>query len=965
MSRSRPGQPEALIFPRWSRILLTFFLVLSIKAWPTSDRPDSRQSSPQIESWLQTGKQLLNNGNFSDSSDMFKKCLLNPLLQEPQELECHLNLGLISWLTDQIETSSDCYAKASELASQLRLHEQYQYCQDILKIHEIFRQALMIRENNPSQSNLLFDQALAMARAIKSQPHELKILRSWSANYTGSKNIKTFYDLNRRALNLSLILNHKAETFKTYKNLGLYYAIVNDYAQALSCYTRALALAREAKDEKESISCFNNLAFLYISFGDYAKAQEYIGEALKLAGRQSQSIRPLTLLVNLGQIYHTQADLSFSEDDYAKAIQSFNKALESSTQTDSPSLFHWAKIELGGLFVDLDQFQKARSLLSDEYEFYKNQGDPARLGNILFYLGRLSFKQKDYPKAASYFETAAAQSQRASSPLLTIKALYHIGLCQEQFGKPEKALASYHEAMALIDEVGSSIIDDSNRSEFAASQKDVFHKSINLDFDLGQKQDSAFFKFEVFQTVERMKARSFLAYLERGDGSRRTGLKRPSETLEESLKRERIECLVSLVRGDLSRTQKAGLESRVQHIEDMLSVLAQERIPSDRDWNVVTEPLTVDNIRHSILNANTVLLEYFLGEDRSFLFFLSQDTFKVFVLPPAKAIRDSLSPYLAYLRDPHIPVEKGLSSARRIYRELLSPASKDFPEFMNHLIIVPDGILFDLPFETLIADPGGFGTDGYLLNRCKITYAPSASALCYLRRKQRPATYPKDILAFGAPVDRGSRFSDPTSASRIMADWYRDRGFIASPIPYTEKEIALIAKPFPAARKDIFVGKNATEKAFKDLNLRKYRIIHLACHAFSDEEFPQRSALILSPDEESDEDGFFQVLEMYPARIAADLVVLSACRTARGKNVVNEGVLGLPRIFFYMGSRSVISTLWQIADKATAQLMDYFYSFYTRGIPKAQALRLAKVKMLSTGFAHPYYWASFIFTGDF
>jgi len=965
MSRAPLDQHVSLNFNRWSRILLIFIVVLSINAWPTSDRPDPLQPSPQIESWIQTGKQLLNSGNFSESSDVFKKCLLNSGLKDLQKLECYLNLGLISWLTDQIDASSECYTRASELSSRLKLHEQYQYCRDISKIHDIFRQALLLREGNLSQSNLLFEQALAKARAMRSQAHELKILRTWSANYTGSKNIENFYALNRQALNLSLILNHKAETFKTYKNLGSYYAIVNDYAQALSCYTRALALAREAKDEKESISCFNNLAFLYISFGDYAKAQDYIAEALKLSGRQNPSIRPLTLLMNLGQIYHTQAHLSLSEDDFTKAIQSFTSALAFSTQTLSPALFHWANIELGGLFVDLDQFQKARSLLSDEYAFYKNQGDPARLGNILFYLGCLSFKQRDYPQAASFFETAAAQSQRAGSPLLTIKALYHIGLCQEQFGRPEKALASYHEAMTLIDKVGSSIVDDSNRSEFIASQRDIFQKSINLEYELGQKQDSAFFKFEVFQTVERMKARSFLAYLERRDGSGQTGLKKPSVTLEESLKREQIECLVSLVRSDLSQAQKAGLESRVQRVEDMLSVLAQERTPSDRDWNVFTEPLTVDNIRHSILNANTVLIEYFLGEHRSFLFFLSQDAFKVFVLPSAKAIRDSLSSYLAYLRDPRIPVEKGLLSAQRIYRELLSPVSKDFPEFTNHLIIVPDGILFDLPFETLISDPSGFGTEGYLLNRYKITYAPSASALCYLRRKQRPASYPKDILAFGAPIDRGAKLSDPTSASRIMADWYRERGFIASPIPYTGKEIALIAKPFPAERKDIFVGKNATEKAFKNLDLRKYRIIHLACHAFSDEEFPQRSALILSPDDESDEDGFFQVLEMYSARIAADLVVLSACRTARGKNVVNEGVLGLPRIFFYMGSRSVISTLWQIADKATAQFMDYFYSFYTRGIPKAQALRLAKVKMLSTRYSHPYYWASFIFTGDF
>ncbi len=163
--------------------------------------------------------------------------------------------------------------------------------------------------------------------------------------------------------------------------------------------------------------------------------------------------------------------------------------------------------------------------------------------------------------------------------------------------------------------------------------------------------------------------------------------------------------------------------------------------------------------------------------------------------------------------------------------------------------------------------------------------------------------------------------------------------FAFSSLPYSGREIIKISKYFPREKRDIFINKNAKEEIIKEISLVDYRIIHFACHALLDEKFPFRSGLILSFDEDSKEDGFLQVREIYSLKLNTDLVVLSACQTGKGKLEVGEGILGLPRIFFYVGAKSVLFSLWRINDESTALFMDYFYYYII--FPK----RMKKLKL--------------------
>ena len=147
--------------------------------------------------------------------------------------------------------------------------------------------------------------------------------------------------------------------------------------------------------------------------------------------------------------------------------------------------------------------------------------------------------------------------------------------------------------------------------------------------------------------------------------------------------------------------------------------------------------------------------------------------------------------------------------------------------------------------------------------------------------------------------------------------------------------------------------------------MTNYKVLHFATHGLLDERIPMRSALVLSLDQDPQEDGFYQVREIYNTKLSADLVVLSACQTGKGQLEKGEGVSGLSRAFLYAGAQSVLVSLWNINDRATAEFMEHFYTYLSRGESKEKALQSAKKRMLKSKYAHPFYWAAFVLIGDY
>jgi CHAT domain-containing protein/tetratricopeptide (TPR) repeat protein len=923
------------------------------------------QSRPFIEH----GEKLLREGQYEQAIEEFTKYLKSAPAEDHNTLICYWNLGILFWNIDQLDESEKNFRQADKLAVSFNLSKKRQECEKTLKIHDLFTQAIEWRnKGNLSQSNQYFNEAADLARLINSNAHKLKILRTWSINYYGDVSNNNFADLNKQALQLARPLKHKSEIVKVLKNIGLSYSSKNDYSYALSSYFQALSSARDLQDDQETASCLNNIATLYSTLGDNEKSIAYYSEAMKIMETSDYTSKLSTFLNNLSLSYQSLYRTTGNEDYFYRAIGLYQESLKMAQKLGDKTLQNLALAHMGNVYFDLKQYDDALKFLQPALEMARKRQDPLLSPSVLANIGMVYLNKENYAIAEDCLNRALAEARKAQSDPLMMRAFFGLGLCKEKSGDYRQTISYYDKCLRIIDKIGSKIADDINRASYAQDKAQIYHRMINLYYNLFLKTKSAAFEKEIFSIAERAKARSFVEYLERlskHDSAPASGLPNPQE---EKLKISRLDILKKLSSGGPDKESLSRLEMQLRLIDDQISAMNSTAFLETETSETLARPFALEYIQKKLLRNDTALIEYFLGNERSYLIFISNASYKVAVLPSQDKIVDMLTGYLAYLEDPEIEPAIGIAAAKRLYRELFYPIESLIPKSVTNLVIVPDGLLFHLPFETLVSDNGADSKPDYLANRYLISYAPSASAFFYLLKRPKPESYSKDLLAFGAPSyakPRSPGIKDSRSPGQLLLDLYEKSGFSLSPIPYSAKEVKEISKHFQPDKKNIYLKKEANEQTFKALNLNNYRIVHFACHAFSDESYPLMSALVFSLDGSDEEDGFFQVLEMYKLRLNAELTVLSACQTGKGKNIQNEGVLGLPRVFFYMGSRSVISTLWSIDDKATSRFMGYFYEDYAKGIGKAQALRSAKQRMMRTKYSHPFYWSAFILTGEY
>jgi CHAT domain-containing protein len=380
-------------------------------------------------------------------------------------------------------------------------------------------------------------------------------------------------------------------------------------------------------------------------------------------------------------------------------------------------------------------------------------------------------------------------------------------------------------------------------------------------------------------------------------------------------------------------------------------------------------------------------VEFLLGEKRSLVWVVAKNKLITGVLPPRKEIEEQVAAYRKALteRAQALTLRRSLTDVNRLgekmYASLLQPVEGALT-FSRRLIIVPDGVLHYLPFETLIPGPrhgaSGEGHPAYLMEKFATVYAPSASALVTVRAINGQAAAPtKELLAFGDPIaprasERKTATDDATHTAlpRLdtpVTDEYRERGFSFTRLPYTREEVLGISKLYSAAQREIYLGDQAREETVKSEKMDQFRYIHFASHGFIDESKPGRSGILLSRDAHSAEDGVLQMGEIMRLKLNADLVTLSACNTGLGKLVNGEGILGLTRAFFYAGARNITVSLWNVNDSSTSALMKVFYENLNRGLSKSAALRQAKLTLLrgkEAAWRHPYYWAGFVLVGE-
>jgi CHAT domain-containing protein len=732
------------------------------------------------------------------------------------------------------------------------------------------------------------------------------------------------------------------------------------YADALFCYQQVLQLYRQRKDRAGEARSLARLGGVFAETGDFAQATLHLQLALPLARRVADQETEATVLRRLVAVERARGNLQI-------ALQYGGQA--QSLLAQSPRAFPYAELlyELASVHASLNEQARAAELFEQALRIARSLRLPQAEALVLGDYAATLLKSGN-PAAARDSAAQALEMLRRNGGNKHLEARYHATLAEAQLalGGTSEALASFRSALAALEEARAlSIPTEISRAGIVASHHQVFAGAIALLLDQSRVE-------EAFEVAESYHARAFLDVLAE------TGLEADEELTPAQQEREDqfFEQISSIQRElwqpEIAPEQEAQLKRKLAEAESALQLFHLDLRRADPRYTSVKAPLPISYARASteLLGKETALIEFVLGEERSFAWILQSGKLASVRLPSRKELEPLITAFRAASSakvnssTAAQAIAKLKTQSQPLYEKLFQPLEPHLTG-VRKLIIVPDGVLAYLPFETL-AGKSNRGAPAFLLERFAISYAPSASALAALRTLKTDDGTRRGIIAFGDPVYARAE------TAIAPANKVGERGFDFRQLPYTRIEVNEIAALFPAAERRVLLGTDAHEANVKAEPLGQYHYVHFAAHALVDEEYPARSAIVLSApaaasDDAQKEDGALQMSEVMRLKLNAELVTLSACRTGLGRMLHGEGIIGLTRAFLYAGAESVVVSLWNVNDIATASLMKAFYKNLKQGLAKDDALRQAKLELLrgkQPAWRHPYYWAPFVLVGE-
>lgn len=779
-------------------------------------------------------------------------------------------------------------------------------------------------------------------------------------------------EIYRQALGISRSLGDRSDEANVLQNMASIYLRRGDLQQALELFTESLKLHRLLGSRGQEGRLLSNLGATALYLGDSAGALDSYTQALRIHREMGNATWEAYALRDIGWVHDLGDEPEVALEHYAEAYRKCVPLEHRRCQAVSLHGMGRAEIALG-------EPRKAIGLLQEAVGLHHESGSALGEIHALTDLGRAFQALADETRAAEIFQQALALSRQRKTLVAESTALSAVARLERSRGNLAEAAAAMEEALGIIESIRPKVASQRQRVSFFASRREYYDFYVDLRMRMHERDPGGGHLAAALAASERARARGLLDLLAEGRIDVRRGISAELKQEEEEVA-DRISLLQSQLLDDLSGTgrQASRIEAELDRAEE-----ERQRL----EWRIRREhprysafrnpsPLTPESIQ-GLLDDRTAFLEYTVGKEASFLFVVTRDGLHGYRLPAAGEIAESVETLRGALRDAgRRQYGRYLTEAHGLYRSLLAPAEavlRDRPR----LIVSPDGPLLLLSFEVLLtaaAPAGGRPYQGlpYLIREKSLTYAPSASVFAELGASTATGTAaaaagPGLLLGFAdpeygtaAPAGPAQEPGTPLARSLLEAGLPSPK-----PLPDSRKEMLGIAGLYPPGQVRLYLGGEASEENFKaNPALREARRVHLAVHGFFNESRPELSGLVLALDGDPGEDGLLQVYEIFNLELSADLVVLSACETALGKNVSGEGILGVSRALLYAGAASVVVSLWQVSDASTSELMVRFYRQLNRSGDKAEALRLSKLELIEEGYEHPYHWAPFILIGQ-
>ena len=753
-------------------------------------------------------------------------------------------------------------------------------------------------------------------------------------------------------------------------NLGAAHREFGNSDEALQAFSTALGLHRESGDRHGEGWSLRGIGTTYYVLGELELAESYLTDALNVAKEVKDGRTEAGILTNLGNIQYLKAN-------HSSALELHNDAVKlTQSASDRASRLVLVSKDL----IALGRYREASQHANNALRLAESSSSPVsradalqELGRSYGYLGKPQLARDSLTRALTIYETLGLEGGQADS-------LHALSVIKHQAGDFDAALQDGEKALKLLESLRARVAAPDLRAFYSSTRRRYYdtHVRVLIDaYEYSSHSNSTYLE-EALTTSERARARMTMDLLAESSVHLRKGIdaklfqKQQNLLRELSALRHQRDSLVPDPTADVASEALQSTLRKMVATENELNLLETEFRKNSTEYAAFTSPTTLSaNEIQVLLDPNTTLLQYSLGDRESFVWIVTNSSLRMVRLASREKIEATVRRTFLALNsfDPSRARRSQKASLQELAGLILTPVSKFLTG--EKILISAVDVLQYVPFSLLPVDGGGTP----LLMSHEIINVPSVSVVERLRSREGDKEPGRTLAIFADPVfDRADSRLTKTSHSRTHPQTARNEllsrssGENLGRLVASGTEAHAIGRLVPPTNRMIATGFESSIERLQSLELSDYRFLHFATHGLVDTDYPALSALALSFFDETGakRDGYLRLNDIYNLKLNADLVVLSACNTALGREIRGEALVGLSQGFIYSGARSLVLTLWQVPDRATSELMVLLYENMLLGsLTPSAALRKAQLSIRSERrWSDPYFWGSFVLFGD-
>jgi CHAT domain-containing protein len=782
-------------------------------------------------------------------------------------------------------------------------------------------------------------------------------------------------------------LRQRSEELIALIGIGAAYSRVGQPQQALNFYQQALPISREVGDRVWELVILLETGGLYIQVDQPQQALNYLQQAL-LTSRENNGIMEVPALQEIGGAYMYMEQPQQALDYYQQALLITRRASGRYYDDNEIRLL----LSIGRAYSKMNQSQQAIDFPQQALSIARKFGDLRFEYLALKTIGDIYENIGQPQQALDYLQQALPISRELNDRIGEARILHKLARIQRTLDDQPAALQNIQAAITIVEDIRGQLIDPDARTTYFSTVQDYYKLQIDLLMELHQQNPDQGYAAQAFNVTERSKARTLLELLAESRADIRTGvdpqLLQQEQDIQSqliALNQRRIELAsarnVNREAIDTLEIQQETLQSQYRNLQSQIRQTSPKYAALK-----YPQPLTLEQIQQQILDNNTVILSYSLGEDRSYLWLISKTEMTSYALPAGKIIEALINQKVRpQLTKPRTNRNSLINDTSELSNILLQPVLEQTSTERSRsignkrIVIISDGALQYIPFGALPDPRAENNRYQPLLVNNEVVYLPSASTLHTLRNEAQnrpPASKTLAILAdpvFSIDDQRVTQRSSTTAnelplAAQNVDRAARDTRGAWNRLPGTRQEANTILNLVPENNRLAYFDFQANRENALSNQLSQYRFIHWATHGFVNTENPELSGIVMSLVDRNGagSNGYLLLEDIFNLSFNADLVVLSACETGLGEVVQGEGLIGLTRGLMYAGTPRVVTSLWAVPDSQTANLMGKFYEkMLQQNLSPGSALRAAQLEMFnSRNWVAPYYWAAFTLQGE-